>query len=194
MLPAIPEITSLLSWEALSNAAPIETRTAMGIMGALLLVWGSRSKRLVAAAPGALLGITVASMFLGDQSLLIQLGGALGAGLAGAVAALLVQSIALRTIGALIGGIGATVIFPLISDQALPPWWLPLAGALLGSILLPRLFNAALSTLSPILGAMCLSFSLGLEESQQLYGIIGFSLLGFAMPFLLKKKASTEET
>jgi hypothetical protein len=140
------------------------------------------------------LGVTLASLVLSDESLGLQIGGALGAGVAGGVVAMLVQSIALRSAGALIGGIGATVVFPLLSSQALPPWWLPLAGAVIGSLLLPRLFNAALSILSPILGAMCLSFALGLEQSHQLYGIVAFSLLGFAMPYLLAAKAPAKES
>jgi hypothetical protein len=194
MLPAFQISTSLLSWDALANAAPLETRSILGLMGILLLVFGSRSTRLVSAAPGALLGITLASLVLSDQSLGVQIGGALAAGVAGGVVAMLVQSIALRCAGALIGGIGATVVFPMLSSQALPPWWLPLAGAIIGGLLLPRLFNAALSILSPVLGAMCLTFALGLEQSHQLYGIVGFSILGFAMPFLFTAKKPEPES
>jgi len=194
MLPAFQISTSLLSWDALASAAPLETRSILGLMGILLLVFGSRSTRLVSAAPGALLGITLASLVLSDQSLGVQIGGALAAGVAGGVVAMLVQSIALRCAGALIGGIGATVVFPMLSSQALPPWWLPLAGAIIGGLLLPRLFNAALSILSPVLGAMCLTFALGLEQSHQLYGIVGFSILGFAMPFLFTAKKTEPES
>jgi hypothetical protein len=194
MLPAFQISTSLLSWDALANAAPLETRSILGLMGILLLVFGSRSTRLVSAAPGALLGITLASLVLSDQSLGVQIGGALAAGVAGGVVAMLVQSIALRCAGALIGGIGATVVFPMLSSQALPPWWLPLAGAIIGGLLLPRLFNAALSILSPVLGAMCLTFALGLEQNHQLYGIVGFSILGFAMPFLFAAKKPEPES
>ncbi len=194
MLPALQFNTSLLSWDTLSGAAPLETRAIFGLLGILLLVFGSRSKRLVSAAPGALLGITLASLVLTDESLGLQIGGAMAAGVAGGVAAMLVQSIALRTAGALVGGIGATVLFPLLSSQSLPPWWLPLAGAIIGSLLLPRLFNAALSVLSPILGAMCLSFALGLEQNHQIYGIVGFSLLGYAMPLLLASKKPAPES
>lgn len=193
MLPAIQDISSLLSWDALANHAPTETRIAMGLMGVLLLIWGSRSKRLVSAAPGVLLGITAASLVLSDQSQTTQWVGSLGAGLAGGVAAMLVQSIALRTAGALVGGIGVTVLYPVVSDPGLPPWWLPLAGALVGAILLPRLFNAAMKIMSPILGAMCLTFALQLAQNHQIYGIIGFSVLGLALPFLLSKRAVKED-
>lgn len=193
MLPAIQNISSLLSWDALASHAPVETRIGMGLIGVLLLVWGSRSKRLVSAAPGALLGITAASLVLSDQSAVTQWIGALAAAVAGGVVAMLVQAIALRTAGALIGGIGATAIFPLVSSPGLPPWWLPLVGALVGVFLLPRLFNATMKIMSPILGAMCLTFALEIGQDHQIYGILGFSLLGLALPFLLAKKPVEED-
>jgi hypothetical protein len=194
MMIATPDFFSLLSWGALAEAAPAETRVVMGAIGVLLILWGTRSKRLVAAAPGALVGLTAVALLLDAEPVKTQLLAGLVAAVAGAILGLMVQAIALRTAGALIGAIAVTAVFPLVSSQSVPPWWLPLAGALAGALVLPRLFSAAMRIMSPILGAMCLSFALGLKDEHQLYGILGFTIAGFALQMVLGKKAEEPDS
>jgi len=187
MLIASLDLSSLPSWGSLSQGAPNETRAIVGAIGLLLLLFGARSKRLVSAAPGALLGLTAVAILMDDEPVKTQIIAGLAAAAAGGVLALFVQAVALRIAGALVGAITATVVFPLVSSAALP-WWLPLAGALVGAILLPRLFSAAMKILSPILGAMCLTFALGLKDEHQLYGILGITIGAFALQMVLGKK------
>ena len=193
LIPAI-ETSTLLSLGHLSSAASDEARGVSAVLGVLLLLWGPRSKRLVAAAPGILLGALLAASLLSDQSPSTQAGGAAIAGLAGGIVALLIQATALRLAGALIGAVTAAAFYPLLGSQALLPWWIPLAGALVGLFLIPRLFRTTLKLLSPVFGAICLCYAAGLDADQQLYGLIGFSLLGYGLQAGLSRRGAKLDT
>ena len=193
LLPAV-ETSTLLSLAHLSASATDEARVVAGILGVLLLLWGPKSKRLVAAAPGILLGALLAASLLSDQSPSTQAIGAAGAGLAGGLVALILQATALRLAGALIGAVSAAAAYPLVGSESLLPWWVPLAGGLAGLLLIPMLFRSTLKLLSPVFGAICLCFAIGLESDQQLFGLIGFSLLGYILQAGLSRRGTRVDT
>ena len=189
-LPAI-ETSAFLSLGQISATASQEARVAVGILGVLLLLWGPKSRKFVAAAPGMLLGALVAASLLADQSTQTQAIGTAAAGLAGGVIALIVQATALRFAGALIGAVTVASAYPLFNSTSAAPWWLPLGGAVLGMLIIPRLFSSTLKLLSPVFGAICLNYAAGLATEHQLYGLIGFSLAGFGLQAALGKRSTT---
>lgn len=193
LVPAV-ETSTLLSLAHLSASATDEARVVAAVLGVLLLLWGPKSKRLVAAAPGILLGALLAASLLSDQSPSTQAVGAAAAGLAGGFVALILQATTLRLAGALIGAVASAAAYPLFEPSTLPPWWIPLAGALAGLLLIPRLFRSTLKLLSPVFGAICLCFAVGLDADQQLFGLIGFSLAGYAVQAGLSRRGSRAES
>jgi hypothetical protein len=188
LLPAL-ETDTLLSVAHLSASATDEARVVAAVLGVLLLLWGPRSKRLVSAAPGILLGALLAASFLADQNPSTQAMGAGAAGLVGGFLALMLQATALRLAGALVGAVAAASAYPLI-DTAPLPWWVPISGAVVGLLVVPRMFRSTLKLLSPVFGAICLCFAANLEADQQLYALIGFSLLGYAVQAGLARRGT----
>ena len=193
LLPAI-ELPTLLSMADLSSAATQEARYVAGGLGVLLLFWGPRSKRLAAATPGILLGSLLAASFLTDKSTSTQAIGTASAGVIGGIASLVLQAMALRLAGVLIGAVTAASIYPMASSDPIMPWWIPIAGAILGLFILPKLFRSTLKLLSPVFAAICLSYALGLDADQQLFGLIGFSVVGYAIQAGLGRKASRTDS
>ena len=192
-LPAI-ELPTVLSMAQLSEAASQEARYVGGALGVLLLFWGPRSKRLVAATPGILLGSLLAASLLADQSPSTQAIGTGAAGLVGGLVSLVLQAMALRLAGALIGAVTAASIYPMTSSDPVMPWWVPIAGAIVGLFLLPKLFRSTIKLLSPVFAAICLNYALGLDADQQLMGLIGFSVAGYAIQAGVSRKFSRTDS
>jgi len=180
------KLTEALSWSEISTSAPTGSRIFLGILGGVLLLFGSRSRALVNAAPGVLLGSILASVVLQTQSTQTQMYGAIGAGVIGGLIALAMQAVALRVAGALIGAISSVLIYEMIASSTIPPWWLPLGGAVVGALILPRVFNSAMGLMSPLIGAFCLSFACALNSEHQLYGVVGFTIAGYLIRSKLK--------
>ncbi len=137
-------------------------RAVLALGGLLLLLWGPRLYRLALAVPGMLLGALVAPMLVdGQQDPVLLAGVTLVLALAGALAVGLLEALALRVAGALLGGGLTAMAAPLALPASHWDPWLPLAGALVGMLLLPPLFRVALRVALPGLGAIAIAQALG---------------------------------
>ena len=182
---------SAFSWADLAARSPDESRLAVGAIGLGLLIFGGRSKRLVTAAPGLVLGLIVALVLTQESSARTQTIAALAGGLLGALTASFLQKLALRLAGVVIGAVLAGALAPLFTETSTTPIWVLVAGGVGGALLLPMLVTKTLRILSPLFAAICFSYALGLDADKQLYAIAGFSIAGVFIQRLLEKKTST---
>lgn len=140
-----------LDFDPLHHLAPI-------LIGLLLLVWGRRLYWLALGTVGFLLGswLAVDVLTLGDRQ--VELGLGLVFGILGAVAVVLVQKIAIRIAGLILGG-GAALWLAEPHQAQLEVWFWPLVivGAVIGLILAAALFRWALILISSLAGASLIS-------------------------------------
>ena len=182
---------SAFSWAELAARSPEESRLAVGAIGLGLLLFGGRSKRLVSAAPGLILGLIVALIVTQEASPSTQTIAALIGGLVGALMASFLQKLALRIAGVVFGVVLAGAIVPLLPESFTSSIWILVGGGILGALLLPMVVAKTLRFLSPFFAAICFAYALGLEADKQLYAIVGFAIAGFFIQRILEKKADS---
>lgn len=130
-----------------------------GLVGLLALLAGRQAFWTFVGAAGFLLGFNVAGRLLGDLPpwLLLLIG--LGAGLLGALLAVVAQRLAVALAGFVAGGYLLLYVGDLLrlGGSELLEGLLFVAGGLVGAILISVLFDPALIVLSAALGAMMLT-------------------------------------
>jgi len=142
-------------------------------MGVGMLLLGRQLFWLFVAAMGLVLALDlVAPAFPGQPPWIVTLI-ALGAGLLGAVIAIVWQWVAVGVAGFMAGGYVAINILPAIrvaTDGF--PWLLFLVGGIVGVVLLLALFDWALITLSSLFGATMIVQAIPLDPliSMLLFG------------------------
>ncbi len=101
-----------------------------------------------------------------------------GALVVGIVASLL-ESIAVRLAGALLGGSLAQTIWPVVmTGGSVTPWWVPFLGAAIGLLMFPGLYRAMLRVVIPLLGGLLVAQGLGHPGDPQIvFGLAGGSFL-----------------
>ena len=149
------------------------------VVGAALLTLGRKLFWLFVGGIGFIIGIGLASRFMGDQSqqmvLLIGiLGGLLGAGLAVAL-----QKVAIAIAGFAAGGYVLMEGLQLLGFTPIRlDWVLFLVGGIIGSILIAKLFEWGLILLSSLSGAVMIAQALPVEGQAQVLLSIGAFVLG----------------
>jgi hypothetical protein len=124
------------------------------LVGILVLAVGRKLFWVVVGAVGFVIGLSLASEFLGGQPDWIILGVALLTGLVGAVLAILLQKVAIIIAGFLMGGYAALWLIQLFQlDLGLVMWLVAILGGIVGAMLAVFLFEAALIALSTVAGA-----------------------------------------
>jgi hypothetical protein len=169
----MPDLADLPS---LTGGSPVVLRFLTGAAGAVLLLAGARLYRVAVVLPGLLLGLGAGIAIANVLALapMVAAGVAVVAGLAGAVAAHLVERFAVVVAG-VIGGLGAAqVAWPLVASA--PPWWMwPLAAAA-GGLVFPLIWKVALVPLTAWIGAVVLIDAAGLPPSPLYVG--GLAVVG----------------
>ncbi|GEM_PF-363227 len=127
-------------------------------IGAILLLFGRKVYWLLISAAGLIAGLWTATYIWGQPNNWPVLLIALGFALAGALACLFVQRIAISLAGFVAGAYIATTLF-FADPSALDAggWIVFLAGGIFGAVLVQFLFGWALICLSSILGALLLA-------------------------------------
>lgn len=124
------------------------------LVGGLLLVLGRKLFWLFVAASGFVAGIYVATRVLDvkPEWLVVAIG--LGLGVIGAIAAILIQRIAIGIAGFLAGAyVGLILAAALGFDKGLGFWIAVIVGGLIGATLVAVVFDWALILLSSFVGA-----------------------------------------
>jgi len=164
--------------------ALLAARAPLGLVGALLLLAGARLYRLAIVGPGFAAGVIVGLQVTGGASPSVQAVAALSLGVVGAVALLFLERVAVAIAGAVLCGGLADAVGPAALGGPVP-WYVPLAAALLGLLLFPRLYKALLPVLTSIIGALCLTRALDRPHDLALLG--GLALVGIVVQLITRK-------
>jgi hypothetical protein len=106
--------------------------------------------------------------------------------LAGAVACQLMERVAVRLCGAAVGAILAWQGWLLVQPGA-GPWYVPAAGALVGALAFPYIYELALKLLTALVGAGCVAWAVGRPENGVL--VLGLAAAGVGLQVWLAKGA-----
>ena len=176
--------------ENLITDAPLLVRLVVGVLGAVVLLWGARIyKAAVAMASwgaGAIGAVALLHGLSGVapelQEPLVLLVGAVIGGFAVMAVALVAHRLALVGIGALAGVVAAGAGAEIFAVGPLP-LWAYLIGALVGGGLLPWLFPLLLRLTTPLVGAILVAWAAGWPEEPLvlagLWLVGGLFQLGF---------------
>ena len=123
-------------------------------VGIILLISGRRLFWVLVACAGFVAGYEYAISSAGFQNQWVVFLVAFGAGFAGAILAIFLQSIAIGVAGFLLGGYSATTLLRLLEMSSLQNYWpVYIVGGAVGLILMVALFDYAIIFLSSIAGA-----------------------------------------
>ena len=156
------------------------------LIGGALLLLGRRLFWLFLMGVGFAAGSVFALELVSGQEGWMPLAIALGAGLVGALLALMAQKLAVGVAGFLAGGYLAYVLAGTRIAE-LPPWAVFVIGGILGAILLALLFNWALIALSSLVGAALVSQALPIAPPWQTVLFVALGCVGLAVQTRLIK-------
>lgn len=122
------------------------------ILGAILLFFGRKLYWLFVGIAGFLVGLQLAEVFLADQTAIIRLIVAVGAGLLGAILAVIAQRVAFALGGFYAGGYLALSFGPSLIPNTEPMLWL-IIGGILGAVVAALVMDWAIIALSCLVGA-----------------------------------------
>jgi hypothetical protein len=123
------------------------------VLGIVLLLFGRRAFWIFVAVAGFIAGLTFATQYLSGQSELVILLIAIGAGVIGAVLAIMLEWLAILIAGFLAGGFLATTLAVSMGVTiASGNWVVYIIGGIIGLILVAALFDWAIIILSVLLG------------------------------------------
>jgi hypothetical protein len=178
-------VTDLGTWLGLSG---LSVRTLLLAVGVALLLAGSRHYRIALILPAAALGAVLVDTVLGGSvpagvRVLAAGAGAVGVG----VLAALLEGVAVRLAGLVLGGGLVLAVWPAVMGGGPPaPWWLPIAGGLAGLLMFPALYQAALRLVVPLLAGLIIAHAVG-RPGHPLW-VLGPAVLGFALDAALLRR------
>ena len=155
----------------------------LAIVGGILLVAGARLYRLAVVAPGLVGGVLIGAEIMHGADPIMRLVAAIGLAAIGAVLMLIVERVSISVTGAfLLSGITHAAAPILLDSQ--PPWYVPVAAAVVGLLLFPKLFRSLLFVLTSLGGALCLAWAM--DRSQELPLICGMWTVGIVIQWIFR--------
>ncbi|MBI1803434.1 MAG: DUF4203 domain-containing protein [Ignavibacteriae bacterium] len=149
------------------------------VLGILLLVAGRKLYWLSVGVLGFLTGIILAARFFPGRPEWMTYVIAGGLGILGAVAAVVLQKIAVAALGFVAGGFLLVNITEGLHWTTTESFWLPfLLGGVLGAILLSQVFDWVLIIASSITGAYLLVKEIHIAHSSQIVVLILLTVIG----------------
>ncbi|MBC7814507.1 MAG: DUF4203 domain-containing protein, partial [Burkholderiales bacterium] len=143
-----------------TGVAPATLRVIYIVAGVVLLLVGWRVYDLAVALVGFLVGAGIGvSLLGGNENQTIALAGLVGGGIIGAVLAVALQYVAVFLIGAYVGVLLTTNVFFALTERALDPVFMIIAGVVGGLVMLGMYFYIAVMVTSAV-GAVVLAQSL----------------------------------
>lgn len=169
-----------------------DPRIVVGILSAIVLLFGARLYRLVLITPGMVLGVLVGLQLTSSASPGTQALAALCLGILGAAVLALAERVGVALVGALIVAGLARAFLPLVLDAGLP-WYVPAAASVVGLFLLPSMLRAAIKGLTPLLGATGICWAVGRPDDLRI--LVGLTLVGviFQLILLRPRKRTDDE-
>ncbi len=151
------------------------------LVGIILLTTGRRLFWLFVACAGFVAGFEYASAVAGFQSQWVLFSIAFATGLAGALLAILIQSVAIGVAGFLLGGYSSVAFLNLL-ELLNPQYFWPayIVGGVVGLLLMVGIFDYALIFLSSIAGASLIVHSISLSSPAKIIAFLVLALAGAA--------------
>jgi hypothetical protein len=151
----------------------LDPHVPVGVLGVVLALSGARFYRLAIVAPGFALGVLAGLQVPGSDEMRFVSAVALGI-VCGALLHLL-ERVAIAVGGAFLTAGIATVATPLVTHEP-NPWYVPVAGALVGLFFFPTLYKKLLPLITSIMGGLCVAWSLGVPEDLRV--VAGVAAIG----------------
>ncbi len=169
---------------ARAQGTPLEDPVfVMGVVGGALLVAGSRLYKLALIAPGLAAGLLLGLEITAGAGPEIRMVAGLCLGIIGAGVMLLVERLAISLGGAfLVGGL-ANAITPLVLPGQ-DAWYVPVAGAVVGLLIFPKMFRSLLFLFTALGGALCIAWAIGRPQDLPIIG--GLWLAGTVIQWLTR--------
>jgi hypothetical protein len=145
------------------------------MVGGSLILFGRRLVWLLVAGTGFAVGLELVSRYFQSISTWEALLLALGAGLVGALLAVLLEQAAIAVVGFVGGAYILVRLLNLLGDPlSFPSWAIGLIGGILGVVLIFVLFDWTLILLSSLVGASMITHAFQLHN---LIGILAYGIL-----------------
>ena len=161
-------------------------------LGVILLLFGRRLYWLLVAVAGFLVGMHMGEVFLADQANWVRLLAAVGAGVVGALIAMLAQRIAFALGGLLAGGyLALAIVQPGNNGNDHLMWFL--IGGIIGAVAAALILDWAIIILSSLVGAVAISAALPLGNSAILTGSVFLVLAATGIAYQANQRETEEE-
>ncbi len=159
-----------------------DPRVLVGLISAAVLLFGARMYRLVLVTPGIVVGVLVGLSVTQSTAPGTQATAALCLGVLGAAVLFMVERLAVALVGAVIVAGLARAGMPYLLGAGLP-WYVPAAAGVVGLFLMPSLLRGAIKVLTPLLGAVGVTWALGRPGDVLLLG--GLAVFGALFQLLV---------
>lgn len=178
MLPDLPP-----DWNVALPGGLDLRQVGAGVIGAVLLFFGKRLYWLAVAAVGVVAGLWIYLRIesgFADPSVRPVV--ALVLALFGALGAVVLQKVAVSSVGLLGGLLGALWLTDQWRTELGPHvWWIVLLGGVLGAVFAQRLFELALIGATSLVGATLVSEAVPLAHPTATWVFVGLVVLGIVV-------------
>lgn len=162
----------------------------VGVLSAIVLLFGARMYRLVLITPGVAIGVLVGLRLTQDTSAGTQAVAAVCLGIVGAAVLAMAERVAVALVGAVIVAGLSHALLPLITSAGFP-WYVPAAAGVVGLFLLPSMLRAAIKLLTPLLGATGVCWALGRPDDLRI--LVGLTLTGAAFQLIVLRRSKRDD-
>ena len=172
------------------SSAILSLEGMVWILSVVLILAGSRFYRLALFAPGFVIGALISEEFLLSQPPVIRLGGGLLIGVVGAGIVMVLERLAIALLGALMG----MVVYQSYVVISGPPqelemqWLMPAVVSLLGSFIVPFLFDRYLLVATSLVGSLGLAWSAEQLDIQNVPILAVIWAVGCCVQYLFQPK------
>ena len=178
--------------DSFQSSAVLSLEGMVWVLSVVLILSGSRFYRLALFAPGFVLGALISAEFLSSQPPVFRLGGVLLIGVIGAGIVMVLERLAI----ALLGGLMGMVVYQSYIVINGPPqelemqWLMPAVVSLLGSFVVPFLFDRYLLVATSLAGTLGLAWSTQHLDIQNIPILAIVWAVGCCVQYLFQPKKS----
>ena len=171
----MPTMNDLMQWIDPSQWGfeLVDPRTLCVVIGAILVLAGSRLYRLMLLGPGFVGGVLLAHHYAPAGTNTTKMAIVFGCGLVGVLLMHLMEQTALRLIGVAITVGAATAIAPEVFGSK-PPWYLNYVAGAVGAVGFPIVYERALPLVTSGLGSLMIAWALDRPTDVWMIGILIF--------------------
>ncbi len=169
----MPTMNELMQWIDPSQWGfeLMDPRTLCVLIGAVLILAGSRLYRLMLLGPGFVGGVLLAHHYAPAGNNTTKMLIILGCGLVGVVLMHLMEQTALRLIGVALAVGAALAISPEVFGSK-PPWYLNYVAGAVGAVGFPIVYERALPLITSLLGALMIAWALERPSDLWMLGLL----------------------